>query len=369
MEKILFDFSALKSGGGCQLAINFIYQMKAEGLDKHYILLLPDQGPVYEEFNQQEGFHYYLYPSGNYLSRFLYETFRIKRIFNKEGVAKVFTFFGAGLKKVNGVKSIVSVAYPIICYEDSPYWKYVPKWVGLKKRVINYLRVSRLRQSDVVFVETDIMLERLKVKLDRPNIKYIQMFPAPSDFVEQHDQRFADKSKTVNILILSGTAPHKNLWRLTAIASELRGEEIDFKFILSCNLNYFKGLPDWEDWMVDVFDCRGTVVPTQISSLYLESNFLLSLSDLESFSNNYMEAWKTNTTLLVSDRDFSRHICETSAIYFDPHSPKQVTEKVKEVLESRDLQLELVKQGRRRLDILLDQETRFEVLLERLKEL
>jgi hypothetical protein len=86
----------------------------------------------------------------------------------------------------------------------------------------------------------------------------------------------------------------------------------------------------------------------------------VNLSDLESFSNNYMEAWKANVPLLVSDRDFARGICGESAIYCEPHDAAQIAKCMLEFIHGNIDTARLVANGAERLRRLGSQDMRMD---------
>ena len=88
------------------------------------------------------------------------------------------------------------------------------------------------------------------------------------------------------------------------------------------------------------------------------------LSDLESFSNNHMEAWKVCVPQIVSDRDFARDICRDSAVFIEPHNPKQVAITLSEVLNNDALLRALVENGRIYLEQLPSQKERMHKILQ-----
>lgn len=55
-----------------------------------------------------------------------------------------------------------------------------------------------------------------------------------------------------------------------------------------------------------------------------EVDVILLLSELESFSNNVLEAFSSRTPLVISDRDWARASCGNGALYVDPHDPDDV---------------------------------------------
>lgn len=112
------------------------------------------------------------------------------------------------------------------------------------------------------------------------------------------------------VLVLSGLAFHKNNWRLYDVACILNEQNVD---VAACSFNKDDFISHTKSMLnrkidsiiVDkYFEFIGTVKPDKINSLYERSNALINISDLESYSNNYMESWKASVLLICSDRDF-----------------------------------------------------------------
>jgi len=359
----LIDFGAIKSGGGAQLAFNFLKQLDEKDIDVSDVcLLLPSEGPLSKEkFGNK--YASIIYSPSNYFKRIIFENITLYRFIRKMNIKKIYTFFGSGLPHPVYVQSIVSVAYPIICYPDSPYWKYLALIPKYKKLLINNFRRARLRKASHIIAETEVMKARLsrEIPYDIDNISVIP--PAPSGFLQDIDYDFSTTRNTY--LFLSGTDPHKNIWRLYAVAEELeRKGFLDFTFIITVNKdNYMASLNESniDESIIDKhFKFLGTVHPSEIQTVYQQSDFLVLLTDLESFSNNYMESWKAGVPMIVSDRDFARHICQDSAIYVEPHDINDVCEKIISVSGDSDIKRNLVESGKRRLSTLKSTEERFD---------
>ena len=240
----------------------------------------------------------------------------------------MYTFFGPGLPHPPSIKSIVSVAYPIICYDDSPFWSHLSKQRMLRQRLINFARKKRLSAADHLIVELRMMRDRLASVPTMPAHDFHVVPPSPSEFVDDRPYSPGRHAHTPTFLVLSGVAQHKNLWRLPELAVALRMLTPRFRFVITTDAHLFAdhlSARSRKAFQVTAchFDFRGTVAPDEIGTLYEEADYLLSLSDLESFSNNYMEAWKAGVPLIASDRDFAREICGESAIaYLEPHDPE-----------------------------------------------
>jgi glycosyltransferase involved in cell wall biosynthesis len=255
------------------------------------------------------------------------------------------------------------VAYPIICYPDSPYWRHLRWHDRARQRIKNALRGCRLRRADKVVVETPVMARRIERYCGIAADRLLVLPPAPSAYLRRVTRRRHGASPTT-FLFFSGASPHKNLWRLPAVAAVLleSGAGGSFRFLLSCGPMVlepaFAAFPRTRDH----FDFHGPVAARNIQEIYERADVLVNLSDLESFSNNYMEAWRARIPILASDRDFSREICRDSAVYCEPHDARSVAARMLAFIRGEvDVDM-LVAHGAERLAALCTQETRMAFL-------
>lgn len=175
----LIDLSPLKAGGGCQLALNFIQTIYNNNLGSGLIFLIPNVGPLCNLQTQFPELHFIVSPTKSFLTRFVFEYYTLKSILNRFQISQVYTFFGAGLPKIKGIRSIVSVAYPIICYPESPYWTHINKKIKIRQKIVNALRVKRLMKADQIIVETPVMHIRLAQVLKKSASQFIVSKPSP----------------------------------------------------------------------------------------------------------------------------------------------------------------------------------------------
>lgn len=365
-EGLLLDFSSIREGGGCQLALNFLEGISSTEFREHQLFItVPDTGPL-SQFNF-EGYEVeFIRVPQKPVMRAYFEYWVIQSMIRKYKINYIFTFFGPGLPHPKNVRSIVGVAYPIICYDDSPFWKKINAKYKRRIKIKNYLRCKRLKKADLIIAETTVMASRLSTKL---NYSMNQIYVIPPAVTKYVDSISVCDSETVtrSFLFLSGNSPHKNLSSLYNIAMALveKGQN-DFSFILSINK---------DDWITSLdnniaidfsfldrhFKFVGNVDPKEIGKLYSQCDALINLSDLESFSNNYMEAWKVGVPLIVSDRDFAKNICRRSALYCEPHDPNDVANKIVTLINDRILRQLLIAEGQKELQKLpsIDQRIHF----------
>jgi glycosyltransferase involved in cell wall biosynthesis len=363
LAKILIDMSPLKSGGGVQLAYNFLDELThAEIGSNELYLLVPEGG--FEDYYSHPKISKIISAPHSKIKRTIFESITLPQILVKEKIKTIFTFFGSGLPHPRFIKSVVGVAYPTICYPDSPFWNYLPLKAKYKTALINYYRIKRLSKANIIFVETEIMKKRL-MKILPINEKNIFLVPpSPSNYLEAQTLQTSAERR---VLLLSGNSPQKNLWRLYAIAVELKKMNFALKFLVSVSERDWRSSLKEEgidgNLLKEYFEFIGVIHQKDISKAYANVDVLLMLSDLESFSNNHMEAWKVGVPQIVSDRDFARAICRDSAVYIEPHSPQETARTLAEVLNDNQLRQQLVERGKVYLQELPSQKERMQMIL------
>lgn len=366
-ELTLIDFSSIKSGGGLQLSMNFISENSGS-----YTFVVSKS--LYEYLvSLGIGGDYIVMPN-NPFHRFIKEYTFLKREIKKRHFSKSYTFFGPGLPL--DLKNIVSVAYPIVCYPDSKYWHYVPYKEKVIKSFFNWFRINRLKNASLIVCETEVMKKRLSSVLGKKQSYFIAP-PVVTSFIKNISvEDYFDKAHDVKrLLVLGGLAYHKNNWRLYSVASELNKKGIDIVFYCSFSeSDFISHVLKMSRTKIDstilskYFNFLGGVNPDKIGDLYYSASALINLSDLESFSNNYMESWKSALPILASDRDFSRHICGRSAIYFEPHDITSVADNIIHFLNlDRESLTKMLEEGKKRLALLPSIEEKRAIIDELLK--
>jgi glycosyltransferase involved in cell wall biosynthesis len=353
--RILLDCGGIKAGGGAQLAVTFLDHLAQHMPAGHrFNLLIPQSGPL-AAFDHRRVADKTIHSPDSYTQRMRLEHGALQRFLLSEKIDAIFTFFGAGLPHPPAIKSLVSVAYPVICYPESLYWKNVSWKERLRVNALNCVRVQRLRQATTIITETEVMQERLCKLLRFPSHRVRVVPPAVTTHVRSLER--APEARARRFAFVSGNDTHKNLWRLFGIAkrAQQRGFD-DFVFHLTVTreayLRSVRCSPRDQATLDRHFVFLGSIPPQEIMRVYENTDCVVSLSDLESFSNNYMEAWKVGLPLLASDRDFSRSVCGASALYVDPHDADSVLAGMRTISEDARVRRRLIEEGRRRLELL-----------------
>ncbi|SEK39056.1 glycosyltransferase [Halomonas daqiaonensis] len=333
---LCIDFSPIKSGGGAQLALNFLDHLKENNNFDGCFLLISEKFPFKSRVPSE--FPVILAPSSP-VKRVLFENCRLRKIFYAKGIDKVYTFFGPGLPCMQGIKQVVGVAYPIICNDESQYWQYLDKKVYFRKKIVNFFRKKRLKRSDYLVFETEVMRNRCVNILPYNVEKTFVIPPTPTKYVTESSRPFM-QGGGLKLLVLSGLDYHKNIWRLIEVSILARKKSIKFNVVISSTkkqflVKYNRLVTDkFLKIIDDYFEFLGPIPSDEIQRAYDSVDVVINISDLESFSNNYMEAWLARKPIIASDRDFSRHICGGSAVYVEPHAPSSLLDAIELFLNS-----------------------------------
>ncbi|NIA07132.1 MAG: glycosyltransferase [Actinobacteria bacterium] len=371
---IIIDMSAIRRGGGVQLACNFLDRYRTSSFRQFRpVILLPGDG-LLADWESPDGLAVVevLRAPTRAAKRWVFYRTRLQKLIRHHNIKASFTFFGPGLPCPGSVISVVSVAYPIICYPESPFWKYCPRSKAWPTKFRNVFRRNAIRQASVVLAETETMKGRLVQHLRLSPKKVSVLPPVVSSYIPDVEKV---PETCQSILVLSGLAPHKNLWRLYDVAYLANEKGLDIRFLVSVDREAFiTAQRNTYPLVLEVINRRfefvGSVPPRRIGDMYERSDALLNISDLESFSNNYMEAWTASSLLICSDRDFARHICQDSAIYVEPHDAESVVDGIERLLAmTLDEREAMVRAGKRLLHQLPNFTERFDIIADQIIEL
>lgn len=335
----LIDAGAIKTGGGVQIALNRLPLLTQSLIDRGLRLsvLLPSSGPL-AKLELPTGIETLRSPN-NWAARILFEYIHLPAWMNKNAIKGIYTVFGFGLPHPKHIKSIVSTANATTCYPDSPYWHRLNTAQYLKRRLYTRLRQNRLTKADYWVFETEIMRERSCIHLGLPKEKTQVINPSPTSFLANKPAMEYSQKKSFVITLLTGNESHKNLdcfVRICEKLSQIQATNIRFNITLTKEQLSLVAPKNLNLNRLDNINYLGKLPQNSLQSLYDETDIIMNLSELESFSNNYMEAWKAGIAQICSDRDFSRHICRDSALFIEPFDTEKSAYQITQLISNPD---------------------------------
>jgi glycosyltransferase involved in cell wall biosynthesis len=295
----------------------------------------------------------------------------------------VFTLFGPPLLRNNGAKTINGCAYSNLFYPELDFWGFLRLPHRIIKKVIDLYRKRMLAHSEVVMFETNSLLQRAREDFlfKNKDLRLVEM--SPSVLVDSKNVRKSvlsdfnyrlEKDRQIDILYLSGAHPNKRHLLLPDIIKELNSIKGNYRLVTTLPAGEYLEQLEAEFNNLDIRECLinlGPISPEDVPSLIEATDCMCNIALLESFSNNFVEAWRMSKPLIVTDADWSRACCSTAAIYIDPIYSKKSAISIDKVFSNKsDLDL-LTLNGEKQLCNLPSREERYDmyknIILEYLK--
>lgn len=336
--KILINFGPIKSGGGQNVALNFLLGLSEVDLsDRTLVFVVASGSETHRFLAAQEKFRFIVAPR-NPVLRLLFERIYISRYIRKNRVDVVYSYFGSGLFGP-GVLQVCGSAESNLYYPEVDFWAEYRGFGRLKKFIVDKYRSAGIRRCQGVIYENEALLGRASRVLGVSNGVVIR----PSIVEVCGTGEFSLEGRTQQPeqsgLFLCGWQLNKNVLAIPEIARELQQRGQNWHFILTAPPDgsslhrKFVGKVD-ECGVAELVTIVGPVAKGQLPSVYGQIDFVFLLSKLESFSNNIIEAWHFGKPLVVSNEDWAKAICGDAAIYVDRDSPCSIAEVLVETVRN-----------------------------------
>lgn len=351
----------IKSGGGLQNTLSFLAQL-ARTPSKHLFLIICTGGGEIERTCIAEKLRYECIKTGKF-DRILYEFFDGYRIIKKHNVKLVFSIFGGAPLFSPGIYKISGFAYSNIIQREVPFWRFLPPIKRFQKGVIDAFRTWLAESADEIILETDYLKARAEgVLFKKAKLHVVKM--SPSLLVTEGLQgQIKSNKESFDILYLAGPHPNKRIHLLGPIFARLNAGDQGFRLITTLPVRspYFKKVEQSfaENGCAEALHNIGSVDPDSVGRLIAGVDAMINVALLESFSNNWVEAWAADLPLITTNADWAKASCGDAAIYIDPMDPLTSADRLLSVFRDPEAVRTMVEAGRMQLQTLPTTQERF----------
>lgn len=343
--KLIIDNSNLFAGGGLQVAVSFLKDLKKINFtDDFHVVQSVNCANVIGKEVFPDNFTFYNLDKSEEKSK----AKRIKSVKKIEDTVKpdcIFTLFGPSYHKSKFPK-LVGFAIPFIIYPESPFFKRISFKEKLYYKLLSVIKTYSFKKySDALIFETEnarkIFTERENYSKESFTVGNTinEIFLKPDHWV--YFENLA--SASCNILFLTANYPHKNMMILPEVIRILKEKFHlkDFKFLITLNKNDL----NFPESCNDNIDYLGKVDLEKIPSLYKQSNIVFIPTLLEVFSATYLEAMLMKKPIIASDLGFSRDICGDSAYFCEPINAESYADAIFKLINDESLKNDLINKG------------------------
>lgn len=351
--KVLINFAALKSGGGQNVALNFLYSLlghKHEGIEFYFFVARDSD--LHRVLRENAQCHYSVLPR-NPIARICFELFLSKKILLKNQIDVVYSYFGIACY-TRGIPQVSGSADSNLFFPEIDFWSEYKGLQRLRRWIVDRYRIWGLKRADAVVFENEVMETRSHELFKLKKTRFIKPSVNFTSLSSEYSLPVVVPEGMAKGLFLCGWQRNKNYMLIPEIACELKRKGHTLHFILTAPIDYgsehkafLESLKHWD--VEELVSIVGQVDKEQLASLYQQVDFIFLLSKLESFSNNIIEAWYFRKPLFVAEEAWSQAICKDGAVYVERGSASRVAEAVISLIEDKEMLLEIVNNGSKQL--------------------
>lgn len=363
---IAINLVPISAGGGLQNTLSFLTQLNIELFSKQKFIIFCTKGGIVEKTCKIHRLpHHGIANSRTH--RLLYELYYGHYLIKKYKVNLVFSLFGGAPLVSPSVYKISGFAYSNIIQPEVPFWNFLSPIKRLEKWAIDAFRSALACQADEIILETDYLKCRAQGRLFKNSLVHVVKM-APSLLVTRGLKKCEDTRRTIDIVYLAGPHPNKRIHLLADIFAKLNAPRLQFRLITTLpeTHNYKKQIDDQfsKRGISDAHQNIGPVAPENVGALLSCVDAVINVALLESFSNNWVEAWAAKLPLIATDADWAKASCQKAALYIDPEDATASAQKISDLFQDRNTVEELIREGELQLNTLPTAEQRFAQYME-----
>ncbi|MBI3103817.1 glycosyltransferase family 4 protein [Candidatus Daviesbacteria bacterium] len=203
--------------------------------------------------------------------------------------------------------------------------------------------------KDLLIKDWQIESQKIKVTLEGVDDKILTIIRriATADI-----RKVLDKFniKQPYIFYVGNAHPHKNVEGLIRVFRELKKKYQYLQLVLSGNDHYFWQRLRRENQHKDII-YTGYIADEELVALYRQAAVFVMPSFEEGFGIPILEAMAGRCAVVSSNAGALLEVGGDGAIYFDPASPEDMADKIDQVLNDKNLQVELIEKGQKRVKL------------------
>ena len=354
--RILLNTSNLYVGGGLQVALSFINELKELNTNHEYHIFL--SLAVDKQIDQKEftgNFYFYLIeksPASLKTRKTIVAKLNSLEEYIKPDI--VFSVFGPSYWKPKA-KHLLGFADGWAYNPESVAYNRLPLLKRIKMRLhVKYKSYYLKRDADYYVLETLDAKNKFSKVIDIDKSKtfvvgntYSSIFDE-DECIQSNYEYFINLPKKQDnefrLIYITHNHPNKNLTSINKILPLLDGFNINF-FLTLDDVSYRTLFPVLTKNVINL----GPIPQKSCPSVYKQCDALFAPTLLETFSAAYPEAMKMGKPILTSNYSFAKDVCQDAALYFDPLDPKDMIKKIKMLVRDKALLNKLAEKGRKRV--------------------
>jgi glycosyltransferase involved in cell wall biosynthesis len=355
---VVLNALPIRMGGGQQKVLSLLLALEERCEWRERVVVVVAQGSEAEEACRRLGLRSFSVGAG-YAARARFES-TARRHFARGQVC--FTLSGPPMLTSPGyLLNLAECAYSFLFYPEVAYRKNLRFVSRFRMSLVDRYRKELLRRADYWLFQNEAIRRRAVNGCGFPEHRTAVVRVAPSlavspesvdaGVVSALQQRLPDGPR---VLFLSSAYPNKRLHLVPELALAMKRAGCE-KF---CFVMTFDEKTEYGAVVVRrLAECGvsghvvnlGTVRPGNVASVISVCDAMAVLSEIESFTNNFLEAWKMGRPMIATEADWARDAGGDAVLYVDPEDIDRTALEIMRLLASPTRVDALVQAGKKRL--------------------
>jgi glycosyltransferase involved in cell wall biosynthesis len=341
--RIIINTTIIRGGGGMQVSLSFLNELKNFGNDEYHVFLSEIVGSHLDKVNFPDNFTFYVFDKSP--AQFINRIKVVKKLNNLVDTIEpdvVFSVFGPTYWRPN-CTHVMGFAIPYIIYDEYS----AVRTANFKSKIeFKYKKFELKNNADYYITESEDASLRLRNVLNDKKKKVFTVNNTHGNYFNDKIKESKRFSNAFTLLTIANNTPHKNLKIIPRVIEELKNKSIEVTFVVTIpNDNYKRIFYGYEKSVINI----GSIKPEECPEVYTKCDAMFLPTLLEVFSASYPEAMKMRKPILTSNLGFAKSICKDAALYFDPINPKDIATIIKLLVENKKIQEDLILKGSKRL--------------------
>lgn len=352
--RVLVNALPICIGGGLRKTLSFLDGVsRSRDVDFEFVVICR-RNDVVHEFCVVKGIQC-LPVRNSYIGRALFEMGVTSKspecdvVFNIGGTCM--------LRFPRGGKTVTEFAYSNILYPEVRFWRFESFLMRVRGWIVDKYRKRMARKSDFLILQTSSMRNRAVRYLRASRTRTLIVNPSFSSHIHPSRANLGDVESIrfgigadFSVLFACGEQRHKRLHLLPEIAREIMRLGRHIKFVITIDVSCVIGrqlaqaAADYE--VSEFFHFVGKLDGEHLAKYILACDAMANIAVLESFSNNFVEAWLFGRPLIATNDEWARESAGDAAVFIDPENPALAAREIIFLMDHRDFQARLVELGR-----------------------
>jgi glycosyltransferase involved in cell wall biosynthesis len=355
--KVGINALAFKTGGGLTYLKNLLPALaKIDSQNTYFIFVPRDRFKAYQALGLPENFRIIAAPNfAHWVFRLFYEQFilpknylklNIEIIYNPGDIGTIFTT----LPQVLAIRN----PNPYAPKELKPCWGF---FMQIKIRALRLLTKASVHKASKIIFVSDYSRKLISQKLKIPLSKTTTIHHGidASRFAPGRIMNKGLGIKNNYILSVSNLEEHKNFEILLSAYAQLpKGIKNQYQLKIAGGISmpsYFARLKDITKKLEIETNVKflGKIPYENLPALYQRASLFVLPSLLETFGHPVLEAQSAGLPVILARSTSLPEVGGQGALYFAPRDPKDLAQKITQVLTNPSLQQELIQKASQNL--------------------